>query len=86
MSNQLENEVAKGNRAKSAMNEFVQPFLNDARKALFDNFKSLDISQTDAIMECKRLLKVIDKLEASITTHVETGQLASFQLSKESNK
>jgi hypothetical protein len=69
-----------GRKASLAYNSFIAPFIASKRKILFDNFCNISIANTEALLETKRLITVIDDLETEIMTVIETGKLASQSL------
>ena len=77
---QLENEQLLGNRAQRAYDEFIKPFIEDKRRILFEAFQAIRISDTDDLMEVKRMLSAIDALDIEIRTVIDTGKLASESL------
>jgi len=77
---QLDNERVLGNRAQHAYDQFIKPFIEDKRMTLFHAFQSVRISDTDDLMEIKRMLSAIDALDIEIRTVIDTGKLASESL------
>lgn len=77
---QFEKERELGNKAEKAYNDFISAFVANKRKALFQNFCDISIEHTEALLESKRLLAVVDNLEDEILNIIQTGKLASKSL------
>ena len=77
---QLFNEQIKGNNAQKAYNDFIKPFVEAKRKQLFEVFASLGLTESENLMEVKRMLYAIDTLDAEIRSMINTGQMASQTL------
>jgi len=79
----LENESNIGRKASSAYENFIGPFMEKKRLDLFSVFQDLSISNIELLSETKRQLTVLNTLDDEIRTIIETGKLASQQLSQE---
>lgn len=80
---QLENEASIGRKANSSYVDFVGPFMEKKRQDLYNSFQIVSIENTDALTEVKRQLIVLNNLDQEIKNIIETGKLASQQLSQE---
>lgn len=79
----LEYEVANGEKANFAYEHFIKEFIESKREHLFSTFQELPISESEALMEVKRLLSTLNALEVEIKSVIETGQMASIALNKQ---
>lgn len=79
----LKEESYLGSKAEMAYNTFIQSFVASKRQALFNNFCDASITDTEALLESKRLVKVIDQLEEEVLTIIETGKLARISLGEQ---
>jgi len=77
---QLENEVLRGQRAQRAYDEFIKEFVELKKVILFNNFCSIGVSETEKLQEARRLVTVIEDLEAHIITIINTGKMATKTL------
>ena len=82
MENQYKEEIQLGNAAKHAYDNFIGSFIQSKREVLFEAFKAISVTETDALIECKRQLMVIDTLDDEIKTIIETGRLAAISLNE----
>jgi hypothetical protein len=74
----LEKEVDRGNKARSAYDNYLKEHFDNQKKALFDNFmkeKSLPVREV-----ISTTLNAILSIERSIQTDIDTGKLAAKQL------
>ena len=76
----LKQEDYLGTKAETAYNTFIKSFIIGKRQDLFNNFCDASISDTEVLLEAKRLVKVLDQLESEILTVIETGKLARTTL------
>lgn len=83
---QLSNEQLRGGKAQSAYDDFIKDFCEEKRQILFQNFSDLPLSDTENLMEVKRMLFAVDTLEADIKTVIETGTMASLTLNEQEVK
>lgn len=79
---QCELEQAKGLSAERAYNEFIKPFVEEKRQVLFEAFQTISISESEDLMEVKRMLATVNALELDIISKIETGRLATHALEK----
>lgn len=79
---QLLNEQLKGGKAQHAYNEFIKDFCAEKQKILWESFRALALTDTENLMEVKRMAFAVDQLETDITTVIETGRLASTTLNE----
>ena len=82
----LQNEQLLGNRAQIAYDQFIHQFIEDKRMSLFMAFSNLALSDTENLMEVKRMLFAIDALDTEILTVIDTGKMASMSLNEEEVK
>lgn len=75
-----------GGKAQRAYNEFIKDFCDDKRKSLFVAFSNLPLTDTENLMEVKRMLYAVDTLETEIMTVIETGKMASITLNEQEVK
>jgi hypothetical protein len=74
---QLANEVALARTARVAYDTFIKEFIGDRRVILFEAFQDLGTSDTEGLMEVKRMLYTLETLENDIKTIIDTGRMAS---------
>lgn len=74
-------EVELGRKAQLAYNGFIKAFIDKKKETLFDNFCNAKMSDTDTLMEAKRLVAILNDMESEIQTIITTGELASKSLS-----
>ncbi len=79
-------EQLLGGKAKKAYDDFINEFCENKRLALFDSFRNLSLTDTENLMEVKRMLFAVDALESDILTVIETGKLASITLNEQEVK
>ena len=79
---QLQNEQIKGGQAQHAYDSFIHDFCEKKRMSLFQAFSDLPLSDTENLIEVKRMLYAVDTLETEILTVIDTGKLASEVLNK----
>ena len=79
----LQNEQLLGNRARIAYDQFIHQFIEEKRMSLFMAFSNLPLSDTENLMEVKRMLYAIDSLETEILSVIDTGKMASMSLNEE---
>ncbi len=79
-------EQLLGGKAKKSYDEFIQEFCEGKRLSLFDAFRNLSLTDTENLMEVKRMLYAVDALESDILTVIETGKLASITLNEQEVK
>ena len=77
----LKDEVARGDRAKRAMQEFILPFIKEKSQVIYENFKAISVTDTEKLMECKRQDMVLEALQIEIQSIIDTGKMASKSLS-----
>ena len=77
---QLSNEQLLGGKAKTSYDDFIQDFCEQKRLAVFQAFRDLPLTDTENLMEIKRMLFAVDALESDILTVIETGKMASMVL------
>ena len=82
----LQNEQLLGNRAQIAYDQFIHHFIEDKRMSLFMAFSNLALTDTENLMEVKRMLFAIDALDTEILTVIDTGKMASMSLNEEEVK
>ena len=82
----LQNEQLLGNRAQIAYDQFIHQFIEDKRMSLFMAFSNLALTDTENLMEVKRMLFAIDALDTEILTVIDTGKMASMSLNEEEVK
>jgi hypothetical protein len=83
---QLTNEQLLGGKAQRAYDEFIGPFIQEKKLVLFTSFCNLPLTDTDRLMEVKRMMFAIETLESEINNVIETGKLASITLNEEEVK
>jgi len=79
---QLEQEDQVGRKAATAYENFIGPFMDAKRMDLFDAFQTISINEPEMLQETKRQLLVLNTLDQEIKTIIETGKMASQQLSQ----
>lgn len=83
---QLSLEQLVGGRAQVAYDDFIKDFCESKRMSLFTSFRDLALTDTENLMEVKRMLYAIDALETDINTVIETGKMASMTLNEQEVK
>ena len=83
---QLSSEQLLGGKAQKSYNEYIQNFCEQKRLSLFQAFRDLPLTDTENLMEVKRMLFAVDALESDILTVIETGRLASVSLNEQEVK
>ncbi len=73
-------ELLLGQKAKSAYDQFIEPFLKAKREDLFNAFQNVPIMQKDDLVEIKRMLMTLDALEIDVKNIIDTGIMATEQL------
>lgn len=79
-------EQLVGGRAQRAYDEFIKDFCEEKRQALFIAFSNLPLTDTENLMEVKRMSYAVDTLETDIKTVIETGRMASITLNEQEVK
>ena len=79
---QLSTEQIVGGQAQHSYEQFIEGFIEEKRKVLFDSFRALPISAEAQLMEIKRMLYAVDTLEEEIISVINTGKMASKTLSE----
>ncbi len=77
---QLEKERTDGKAAAKYYKSYIKEFCQSKRESLFMSFSELGISETEKLMEVKRMLFAIDTLDAEIISVIKTGEMASMTL------
>ncbi len=83
---QLSAEQLEGGKAQRVYDEYIDEFCERRRLGLFQAFRDLPLTDTENLMEVKRMLSAIDALEADILTVIQTGKMASISLNKQEVK
>ena len=83
---QLSNEQLLGGKAQKSYDEFIDQFCEQKRLSLFEAFRNLPLTDTENLMEVKRMLFAVDTLESDILTVIETGKMASISLNEQEVK
>lgn len=83
---QLSLEQLVGGKAQQSYDDFIKDFCEEKRISLFTSFRDLQITDTENLMEVKRMLYAIDALENDIMTVIETGKMASMTLNEQEVK
>lgn len=79
-------EQLLGGKAQKHYDEFIQNFCEQKRLSLFQSFSDLPLTDTENLMEIKRMLYAIDTLENEIMNVIETGKMASITLNEQEVK
>lgn len=83
----LQQEVSDGGRAEALLkNETFQKAFSEVRQAIIAAWEKAPIRDTEGQQQLKLMLKLLKDLEANIKTVVQTGQLASLQISQGAEK
>lgn len=75
-------EQAKGEEYERVFDSYINPFLVEKRKVLFDAFQDVPLHQVDALKDIKAQLTAINSLEAHFKQFITTGKLAKIELEK----
>jgi hypothetical protein len=78
--NKLHEEVRRGKTAQHVYDIYIKEHINIAVSDIYTNIELLSISETEKLIEFKRLLASIRGLERAIFNDIETGKLAQKQL------
>lgn len=83
----LHQEADDGARAERLFrDETFQKALKDVRQAILTKWEQAPIRDIEGQQQLKLMLKLLNDVEANIKTAVQTGQLASLQISQEAEK
>ena len=72
-------EVELANKAKSAYEGFLKDFIVKKKETVYEHFCSANMD-VNALLETKRLHKVVDNLESEIKSIIQTGEFAKQKL------
>ena len=86
LKDQLTVEQLQGGKAQIAYDQFIKGFCEQKRIALFNSFSHLPLSDTENLVEVKRMLYAVDALETEILTVIDTGKMASITLNEQEVK
>jgi len=76
---QLKDEMALGHKAEAAYEGYVKDHVAYTNQRLYQEFLSTSVTETDRILEIKRLQSALRGLEISILNDIETGKMAAKQ-------
>jgi hypothetical protein len=76
----LKVEVDLGRKADQAYRSFIEGYIADKKKTLFENFLQAGVAQTDILQEVKRNYSILEDMENSVQTIVNTGKMATTML------
>ena len=79
----LRDEVALAGRARKAYELFIKGFIEQKREDLFEVFCDLQNTDTEGLIEVKRMLSAINALEMDVRNVLDTGKLAQTMLNEE---
>ena len=83
----LHQEASDGARAEALLrNETFQKALADVRQGIIAAWEKAPVRDHEGQQQLKLMLKLLNDVEANIKTVVQTGQLASLQISQEAEK
>ena len=83
---QLSLEQLEGGKAQKAYDDFIGPFIEDKKQTLFQAFCDLPLSDTENLMEVKRMMFAVETLDTEIKTVIQTGEMASHTLNEQEVK
>jgi hypothetical protein len=77
----LEASVVRGEEAERLINSplFIAAF-EDTRKGIQEAWAGTNTKDKDTQQELHLMVKLIDRLQACLTTHIETGKLAQREI------
>lgn len=81
----LQNEVVYGKKAKDAYENFIKGFVEGKLEDLKTEFLNCSVTDTDRIMEIKRLSLALISLENNVISVIDTGAMAEKQLENEND-
>ena len=81
----LREEIALANKATAAYNSFIKGFLEQRKKDLYTVFTELGNTDTEGLMEVKRMLYTLEVLENDISNIMITGSLARATIEEKEN-
>lgn len=76
----LQSEVAKGRRAAAANSEFFQPFFDEKEEVLIEAFRTVSVTDSEALLNIKLQFKALDTLRDELNRYIETGKMANRSL------
>ena len=77
----LESAVVRGEEAERLVNSplFIQAF-EDTRKGIQEAWAKTNTKDKDTQQELHLMVKLIDRLQACLTEHIETGKIAQREI------
>ena len=79
----LDTEQVLGRQAQTAYEGFIKPFIIQKTTELHAAFVDCPMDDTNFVMEIKRTLSVLERLDVEVQSVITTGKMASQQLLKE---
>jgi hypothetical protein len=80
---QLTREQQRGDRARRAYEEFIQPFIEQKMKVFFEAFHTCEPDDVKRLSEIRRMSMAVQALDDEIKSFITTGQMAKIQLEEE---
>ena len=77
----LEANVARGEEAERLLNSSLfAEALADTRKGIQEAWSKTDTREEKALQELHLMVKLVDRLQNCLTTHIETGKLSQREI------
>ena len=71
--------MSKADRCKALLNDpDLQQAFDDVKAAIFDKFAQIKPSDTEKLVECRRILQILDSVKANLYRAIEDGKLAQY--------
>jgi len=83
VSDQLEEEQKRGRHAQLAYEKFIKPFIDTKAVELHQAFIDCSITELETLLEIKRNLHVLERLDVEVQSIITTGKMASQSLLKQ---
>lgn len=76
----LQLDVAKGAEYQSVLENYIQPFVDEKARVLFEHFSNTPVGDVDTLQAIRYQLTAIRALESHFIEFVNTGKLSEKQL------
>ena len=71
--------MSKADRCQALLNDpDLQQAFEDTRIAIFDRFANIKPSDADGLVECRRMLQILDSVRANLYRAIEDGKLEAY--------
>ncbi len=79
---QLSNEIDKGKTAEKFYNQFVEPFVEEKRKMIFDAFMDTAPTDIENLAELRRMISIVNIFDYEIRAFMQTGRMAEMSINE----